>query len=453
FLEDSRFADLTVTCQDQEWKCHKIILCNQSDFFDKACSNGFKKPSQESATSVIDLPEDFPLHVGFMIQFFYHGDYGRGGGELLPGATDSDSPNYAPKVHLAMISLGDKYAVPKLSDFAAEQFCDYLLSTGEGRLGDLEELFHFLPDIYESAAGESRIVRDFVWEQLANQAEEIMKGDKKEMLLDLLQSSHNFRDDVCTGWLEASTTRKSNGWDNRWLKRDDYRRVKKLQGYGIKGVSLASRLANRHYDARDSSIYLFALNIIFWKYGALPNLGAPWHFAESVTSMIQLPEDQAYHIALMLEFLYGQSYDLQTNKGIRKTYDTFSPDYILKVHYALFSIGDKYGIANLKEYAASQFSAYVGSIKDVVEIFEYIPHMYEGIGEQQRQLRDVVVKEVIRLSDQTLWQSIKEVMLELMDTVREFREDLCLALVKKNTGAPGRQDNGFYSVPSGVDGW
>lgn len=41
FYDSGQFADLTITCGREEFRCHKIVLCSQSEFFNAACTSGF----------------------------------------------------------------------------------------------------------------------------------------------------------------------------------------------------------------------------------------------------------------------------------------------------------------------------------------------------------------------------------------------------------------------------
>jgi hypothetical protein len=49
-----KYSDITITCNNRQWACHKAIICSRSGFFDGVCSSPFR----ESATGVIDLSED-----------------------------------------------------------------------------------------------------------------------------------------------------------------------------------------------------------------------------------------------------------------------------------------------------------------------------------------------------------------------------------------------------------
>ena len=60
---NSKYSDLQVTCNYQQWSVHKAIVCSRSGFFDGACSSQFR----EGNTGVIDLSEDDEEAVGHMI--------------------------------------------------------------------------------------------------------------------------------------------------------------------------------------------------------------------------------------------------------------------------------------------------------------------------------------------------------------------------------------------------
>ncbi|KAF1978712.1 hypothetical protein BU23DRAFT_563623 [Bimuria novae-zelandiae CBS 107.79] len=71
-LKSGDYSDLTITCNGKLWKVHKALVCTQSDFFKAAVQFGGK---EETNQGIIDLPEDDPVVVGYMIQYLYGPNY------------------------------------------------------------------------------------------------------------------------------------------------------------------------------------------------------------------------------------------------------------------------------------------------------------------------------------------------------------------------------------------
>ncbi|KAB8292259.1 hypothetical protein EYC80_008001 [Monilinia laxa] len=66
-----KYSDLIIKCQEKELKVHRAIVCSQSKPLAAAVDNGFK----EAKTGVINLEDDEPEIVEYMIKFLYHGTY------------------------------------------------------------------------------------------------------------------------------------------------------------------------------------------------------------------------------------------------------------------------------------------------------------------------------------------------------------------------------------------
>ncbi|KAF2440105.1 hypothetical protein P171DRAFT_448040 [Karstenula rhodostoma CBS 690.94] len=70
-LENGEHSDFKITCRGKTWNVHKPILCSQSAYFEAVVRFG----GMETSTGVLDLPEEDPEILGYMIQFLYNSDY------------------------------------------------------------------------------------------------------------------------------------------------------------------------------------------------------------------------------------------------------------------------------------------------------------------------------------------------------------------------------------------
>ncbi|EME40557.1 hypothetical protein DOTSEDRAFT_37367 [Dothistroma septosporum NZE10] len=61
------FPGLTVTCGESSWLCRKVILCQQSEWFQRTCSGRLN----EGGAATIELQEDDSEAVGAMLRFCY----------------------------------------------------------------------------------------------------------------------------------------------------------------------------------------------------------------------------------------------------------------------------------------------------------------------------------------------------------------------------------------------
>ncbi|KAF2134922.1 hypothetical protein P153DRAFT_329795 [Dothidotthia symphoricarpi CBS 119687] len=71
-LKSGAYSDLTVTCGDDSYKVHRVIVCERADFFARAIKFGGQK---EAENRTIDLPEDDPDVIKLLIQYLYEGEY------------------------------------------------------------------------------------------------------------------------------------------------------------------------------------------------------------------------------------------------------------------------------------------------------------------------------------------------------------------------------------------
>ncbi|KAI7152919.1 hypothetical protein KC349_g8698 [Hortaea werneckii] len=106
-FDSPKHADLTIICQDRQWKAHKVLLCAQSEWFQKACA----EPWKEGKESTITFTEDEPEVVDAMLHWFYEFDYGISQKNKYPLVLDL-------RVHVA----AQKYLLPNLKHLAATKF-------------------------------------------------------------------------------------------------------------------------------------------------------------------------------------------------------------------------------------------------------------------------------------------------------------------------------------------
>jgi hypothetical protein len=69
-LQTGKHSDFTIVCGDDTYKVHKSIVCSQCDFLDAASRFG-----REAEEGKIDLVDDEPEIVKYMIQYLYELDY------------------------------------------------------------------------------------------------------------------------------------------------------------------------------------------------------------------------------------------------------------------------------------------------------------------------------------------------------------------------------------------
>ncbi|KAI7199950.1 hypothetical protein D0869_05298 [Hortaea werneckii] len=100
-------SDLTIICQDRQWKAHKFLLCAQSEWFRKACAG----PWKEGKEGTITLKEDDPQVIEAMLHWFYEYDY------VTP--QDQERPLV---LDLEVYIAAEKYLLPNLKRLAATKF-------------------------------------------------------------------------------------------------------------------------------------------------------------------------------------------------------------------------------------------------------------------------------------------------------------------------------------------
>lgn len=115
-LQTGAYSDITIKCGGSEFKCHRNIVCIQSNVFAAAFDGEFK----ESKEAMMKLEDDDEGAVRKMMEFFYKEDYTVGGSHTLDLL----------KEHFSVYIVADKYAIEPLKSLAHSRITS-LLSLSE----------------------------------------------------------------------------------------------------------------------------------------------------------------------------------------------------------------------------------------------------------------------------------------------------------------------------------
>ncbi|KAL9598512.1 MAG: hypothetical protein Q9179_003889 [Wetmoreana sp. 5 TL-2023] len=170
--------------------------------------------------------------------------------------------------------------------------------------------------------------------------------------------------------------------------------------------------------------------------------------SESNNSKINLPEDDPYLVSLMLQFLYTETYTVDTEDE-NKHLDPGYPTFVLKTHARLYSLGDKYDIPLLCRLAAYRFRQYLRIGAHLTEAFECVPWIYDSIPDNDRALRDGIIKEIThRVEEINSDPMHREALMELVHHYEHFREDMFIELLQRSAKAGDEDSFVAESAPS-----
>ncbi|OQV08500.1 BTB/POZ domain-containing protein [Cladophialophora immunda] len=132
------FTDLTITCANEKFQVHGVVVCSQSSFFDTACSKRWAETEQPT----VDLAEDDVEIVRRMIEFFYRAEY-------------ADFEFEGLKQHAKVFSISVKYDVEKLGEMAIEKFRDT-----SNRRWNQKDFLNSIPTVYLDTPDEAHKLRN-----------------------------------------------------------------------------------------------------------------------------------------------------------------------------------------------------------------------------------------------------------------------------------------------------
>ncbi|KAK3699715.1 hypothetical protein LTR37_016320 [Vermiconidia calcicola] len=103
-FDQAAFSDVTIKFgNNREIKCHKLILCNVSEYFKGMLAGKFA----ESERKTIELHDDDPDAVEAMLRYIYSFEYADTTGERASWT--------AVALHLNVYAVAKKYQMPTLS--------------------------------------------------------------------------------------------------------------------------------------------------------------------------------------------------------------------------------------------------------------------------------------------------------------------------------------------------
>ncbi|KAF4958473.1 hypothetical protein FGADI_2396 [Fusarium gaditjirri] len=162
-------SDVNVTCDGQEFKAHRLILCAHSKFFAKALNGDWKESSERK----IDIKDFDPSVVEAMLRFMYSFEYSNtyGTSSMVFDAQ--------------MWQIADKYDIPALMAESKKKF-GIAVTTG----WSMDDFPLAVTIVYESALPG---LRDIVVQTASEKIEELIK---KDGFCELMRAAPHFTADL-----------------------------------------------------------------------------------------------------------------------------------------------------------------------------------------------------------------------------------------------------------------
>ncbi|KAK7536832.1 uncharacterized protein J3D65DRAFT_667559 [Phyllosticta citribraziliensis] len=148
YLANGSHSDFRIRDRDgSEWLVHKIILCLQSEYFERMLNPA--RNYTELRNGVVELKDEPPNVIEAVVNYFYRLDYSD---------EDMDDDHSKLLFHILVYAAGETFRVPGLKDAAKQHFIDALhpLSFDEINFPRLVQ------EIYASTVHSDRGLRDVV---------------------------------------------------------------------------------------------------------------------------------------------------------------------------------------------------------------------------------------------------------------------------------------------------
>ncbi|KAL8859031.1 MAG: hypothetical protein Q9178_004512 [Gyalolechia marmorata] len=175
-------------------------------------------------------------------------------------------------------------------------------------------------------------------------------------------------------------------------------------------------------------------------------------FKGAAASQIDLSGEDLGYIKLMLEFLYTQTYDVDSY-GAPSVDPWLRKANILKIHIGLYTLGDKYAIPSLCRYAASCFRSDMHHLCwdcDMDMLLDCIPSVYASCPENDRTLRDILLTAICYSTRFAYdFEDDKMRVVRAMHDHEKFCEDMTLRLLDHWVNTPEQKEPGNEEDPLG----
>ncbi|KAK1989747.1 hypothetical protein LX36DRAFT_686373 [Colletotrichum falcatum] len=202
------YSDLIISSSAKSFSVHRAIICPRCEFFAAACRN----PFEEATDGVISLPDDDPVAVEMMVQYFYNLGYckptpesnsDRSHADLCQTTQEhSDSGDISDiLLHAKVYAIAEKYAIGGLKALARIKF-----QTTASKCWDTDDFLDAISEAYTSTLDSDRGLRDIVLKVFAEHEQLLDWNEIKELLrrlgslaYDLLMHYHH-KDKPDLGW-------------------------------------------------------------------------------------------------------------------------------------------------------------------------------------------------------------------------------------------------------------
>ncbi|KAF2758854.1 hypothetical protein EJ05DRAFT_537254 [Pseudovirgaria hyperparasitica] len=151
-----QYSDLTIRCKNKIFNVHKVIVCSQCQDFADLCLANVEYVSDE-----IDLPNDDPLAIQALLEFFYSMTY----------TFDMSSPA-ASFLHISVFAVATKYSIGELCLLATTNF-----QSLASKIWNSPSFVESVRFVYTSTPAHHRALRDIVLDIVTRNIDTILAKD------------------------------------------------------------------------------------------------------------------------------------------------------------------------------------------------------------------------------------------------------------------------------------